>query len=158
MGTESNDGSRLGQLPPPPGPTRPPPKPFGPWASQNPFKVAVAVLGGLAVSIMSMVGIDLVPWDVRPDARPKALVFINADPEVCWRVSLNFGRRVDGGCGDASYELEEMMLTDLQPVRFRAQVFAVNDRQDGVVRINLVVDGKLVGRASTRMPSAIVSY
>jgi hypothetical protein len=148
-----------GQLPPPPGPTRPPPKPFGRWAAQNPFKVAVAVLGGLVLNVASIAGPDLLPWDIELGQPPDAAVLVLAKPDVCWKVSLNFGREIHKGCGNAHYELTEMTTTDIQPVRYRAQIFESDRWRDGVVRIRLVVDGELRSKASTRQPSAtFVTY
>jgi hypothetical protein len=148
-----------GQLPPPPGPTRPSPKPFGRWAAQNRLKVAVAVLGGLVFDATSMVGPDFLPWDIELDRPPDAVVLVLSKPDVCWKVSLNFGREIHEGCGNAHYELDEMTTTDIQPVRFRAQVFESDEGQKGVVRIGLIVDGELASRASTRQPSAVtVTY
>lgn len=157
-GTTGQPGGQL----PPPRPTRATPEPFGRWATRNRVKVAVAVVGGLAISVANAWGVTAFRPGSARDLPRSALVHIEAGADVCWRANLGVEQGIARGCGGATYKLEpqsgEGLITS-GGSRFFAEVTKTYERKvPGRVAIVLVVHGDVVDQASTVYESASVSY
>lgn len=162
MGSTRDTGEyRGGQRPPLSGSERPQAIPFGRWASKNRVKVAVAVIGGLALNVANAWGYTLFRRDATDQPRA-AIVRIEAGEKVCWKVTLGLGNRHERACGNATFRMKahsgDPHLYAPDMTFFAAVNKTYQEKVTGRVGIVLVVEGETVDHASTLYDSASVSY
>jgi hypothetical protein len=141
----------------PPGPR---PESFGEWSKSNPLKVLVAAAGVVLAFTAGGGGNPLLLQYTREPAGPiEALVRVDADDSVCWRVKLAPGARGIHGCGSRSFDLHSSNDDMWGGAGYFAEVINEYEDEEDIepVTITLHVDGEEVDRGEATLGSATVT-